>query len=87
MERVQAHALVVMSGPAVQTIAGYILENVNHRPVERTDDPVISASPIVRDPFGGIAIRLAGANPERLTHAVRDLLQPLGDGAVFHRFG
>jgi urease accessory protein len=87
MARVQAYASVVISGPGGRTVAGDILETVRHRPVDPAGDPVVSASPIARDPFGGIALRLAGANPERLTSVVRDLLRPLGDALAFHRFG
>jgi hypothetical protein len=84
LDGIQAYALVVLSGPLVQTIAAGILEMVSHRPVDPSDDPVTSVAPIGRDACGGIAIRLAGANPERLTSAIKSLL---GDGRVLHRFG
>jgi urease accessory protein len=87
MDRVQAYALVVLSGPMVRTLAAEILERVGRCPVDPAGDPVISAAPIARDAAGGIAVRLAGVRPERLTHAIRELLRPLGDELASYRFG
>lgn len=66
MGRFDAYAWCVLSGPAVAGAARALAAAFGGAAIARDEDVVLSVSPLDHDPAGGIVLRLAATDAERL---------------------
>ncbi len=65
-------ALVVLAGAVTQNDAAAIASHVNHQPIERNADELISASALAT---AGCVVRVAGRSIEQVGRRIRELLR------------